>query len=124
MLNIPSQYMHYRLVLLCGLLCYCVRDRNHCCVLCDARNSRLAIHLVYRAPAGEAVSFSKLILNLVYLLLRYLIFYLSCFSLYSLTFVRDLCKRATTASMENHKYAAITVITLMPSLSIPPEITQ
>ena len=34
-----------------SLLCYCVRPRVHCCVLCDATRDLHAIHLVYRAPA-------------------------------------------------------------------------
>ena len=59
MLNIPSQYMHYRLVLLCGLLCYCVRDRNHCCVLCDATRDLLFTWYIVHQPKLESLSFSQ-----------------------------------------------------------------
>ena len=45
MLDIPSHYMHYCLV----LLCYCVRDMDHCCVLCDvARDLPLTSYIVYQ----------------------------------------------------------------------------
>ena len=37
MLDIPSQYMHSVLCryIVWSLLCYCVKARDHCCVLCD-----------------------------------------------------------------------------------------
>ena len=35
------------------LLCYCVRARDHCYVFL-LRHSRLAIHLVYSAPAAKS----------------------------------------------------------------------
>ena len=45
MLDIPSQYMHCCLV----LLCYCVRNRDHCCVLCGvARDSLLTWYIVHQ----------------------------------------------------------------------------
>ena len=53
MLDIPSQYMHYCLV----LLCYCVRDRDHCCVLCDvARDLLLTWYIVHQPiPSHRSV---------------------------------------------------------------------
>ena len=51
MLDIPIQYnfMHYRLI----LLCYCVRNRDHCCVLCDvARDLLMTWYIVYQPPLG------------------------------------------------------------------------
>ena len=51
MLDIPSQYMHYCLGLLCGLLCYCVRDKNHCCVLCDVTRDLLFTWYIVHQPS-------------------------------------------------------------------------
>ena len=53
MLDIPSQYMHYCLV----LLCYCVRNRDHCCVLCDVARDLLLTWYIVHQP--EVVSKSK-----------------------------------------------------------------
>ena len=51
-----ARYIKSIYALLCrcivwSLLCYCVRARDHCCVVCDATRALHAIHLVYRAPA-------------------------------------------------------------------------
>ena len=51
MLDIPSQYMHYCLV----LLCYCVRNRDHCCVLCDVARDLLLSWYIVHQPNSDAI---------------------------------------------------------------------
>ena len=46
MLDIPSQYMHYCLV----ILCYCVSDKDHCCVLCYVTRDLLFTWYIVHQP--------------------------------------------------------------------------
>ena len=52
MLDLPSQYVHYCLVLLGEVYCViiCVRGRDHCCVLCDVTRDLLFTWYIVHQP--------------------------------------------------------------------------
>ena len=51
MLDTPSQYMHYCLrPTVWGLLCYCVRDNDHCCVFYDVTRDLLFAWYIVHQP--------------------------------------------------------------------------
>ena len=47
MSDTQSQYMHYNCLV---LLCYCVRDKDHCCVLCDVTRDLLFTWYIVHQP--------------------------------------------------------------------------
>ena len=57
-LDIPSQYMQYCLVVLCEVyyLCYCVRARDHCCVLYDVTQDFLFTWYIVHQPLQSNLS--------------------------------------------------------------------
>ena len=59
MLAIPSQYMHYCLVLLCEVYCVIVRIGDHCCVLCDVSRDLLLPSYIVRQPIRAKLPRSK-----------------------------------------------------------------
>ena len=49
MLDIASQFMHYCSIVR-SLLCYRVRDNDHCCVLCDVTRDLLFAKYIVHQP--------------------------------------------------------------------------
>lgn len=53
MRDIPSQNIHYCVILLCEVYYYCVRARYHCCVLYDVtRDLPLTWYMVHKTEGS------------------------------------------------------------------------
>lgn len=65
MLDTPSQYMHYCVILLCEVYCYCVRARYQSCVLYYvARDSvPLTWYMVHRTE-GSVMEITGMLVGL------------------------------------------------------------